>query len=84
MDDTTPEKKPKRQRVVFDLERNKELDRIAGEHQVGDELEATIEIVAHEPGRTLTVELVEVVGEESDEADEDGEDTPAMKVARGA
>lgn len=93
MDENKPETKPKKQRLVLDLERNKALDRVAADSQVGDELEATLEVIAYEPGKTLTVELKEVVleGGESDTEEDDAEDgekesgdeTPAMRIARG-
>lgn len=92
-DENKPEKKPKKQRLVLDLERNKELDRVASDCQVGDELEATLEVIAYEPGKTLTVELSEVVceGDAADTEEDDAEDgekdsgdeTPAMRIARG-
>lgn len=94
MDENKPETKPKKQRLVLDLERNKALDRVAADSQVGDELEATLEVIAYEPGKTLTVELLEVVcegdaadtEEDADEGEgkkDSGDETPAMRIARG-
>ena len=79
------------QRLTLDLEQNEDLAKLVAHLEPGDELNATLSIVAKDD-KTLTVDLEEVSegsGENADEPDDTAEsepsedDSPAMQMMRG-
>lgn len=83
----------KNQRLLLDLEKNKDLAQLVADLEPGEKLDAVISIVAKDD-KTLTVDLEEVSnhiaedGEDEeddvDDAPESDDEPPAFKVARGA
>lgn len=79
------------QRLTLDLEQNDDLAKLVADMEPGDQLSATLSIVAKDD-KTLTVDLEEVSegsGENADEPNDAEEsepsddDMPAMQMMRG-